>query len=94
MKEAISMSDRKAGSASEDLPLFLSHDEMTLAREQGTVSLLSGEIDGIARHLAAWWVEYERGWLRIVDEQVLSDLDRAADRLGSARVPAKGVPEC
>jgi hypothetical protein len=94
VKEAIPMSDHKAGSPSEDLPLFLSHDEMTLACEQGTASLLSGEINGIARHLETWWVEYERGWLRIADKQVLSDLDCAADRLAAARLSAKGAPEC
>jgi hypothetical protein len=83
------MPDQKAASPSEDLPLFLYHDEMTLAREQGTASLLSGEINGIARHLETWWVAYERGWLRITDEHVLADLDHAA-----ARLSAKGAPEC
>jgi hypothetical protein len=62
-------------------PLFLSHDEMRRAYDQGSASLLSGEIDGIIHHSNTWWVVYERGWLRITDEHVLADLDQAAERL-------------
>jgi hypothetical protein len=87
-------SSTSAGVPVEELPLFLSQDEMTAARDRGTASLLSDEIDGIVWFAGTWWVGYERGWLRITDEHVLADLDQAADRLAAARMPSKGDTPC
>lgn len=76
----------------EVLPLFLSQDEMTAALDQGTAVLLGRDIDGIIRYADTWWVGYERGWLRILDEHVLADLNCAADRL--AALSPRGEEAC
>ena len=78
----------------QELPLRLSHDEMTRALDQGTARILSPDIDGIIHHTGTWWIEYERGWLRIIDEHVLLDLDRAGRRLAAARAQQEGDPVC
>jgi hypothetical protein len=42
----------------------------------------------VVRYLGAWWVEYENGWLRVIDDDVTADLDDAAARLRGANVIA------
>jgi hypothetical protein len=64
-----------------ELPLRLTHADMTTARDAGHVMPLSAAIGWMACYRSAWWVEYEHGWLRVLDEAVCADLSQAAARL-------------
>jgi hypothetical protein len=44
----------------------------------------------VTRFFDAWWVEYEGGWLRVVDDQVTAELDDVAARLAAATTIASG----
>jgi hypothetical protein len=46
-------------------------------RDVGRVVLSLGGMD-------SWWVLYEHGWLRVIDEHVAADLDHVAGRLAEA----------
>ena len=83
---ALGESPSGAFAAGQELPLLIPHSQMAAELDQGTAALLSGEIAGIVQHAGTWWVQYERGWLRITDEHVLADLNQVADRLATARV--------
>lgn len=66
-----------------DIPLRLTHAEMAAARNAGHVSPLSTAIGWMVNHRGAWWVEYEHGWLRVLDPAVSTELSQASARLSS-----------
>jgi hypothetical protein len=65
-------------------PLVMSHAEMNAAYDSGAAVPLAQAISWLVRYLDAWWVVYERGWLRITDELTATDLDQATARLSEA----------
>lgn len=70
------------------LPLEIRHAEMDAAYRAGRAVSLGRAIPWLARYRDAWWVAYERGWLRIDDKAAEADLDRLAARLSRAEAIA------
>ena len=66
------------------LPAVITHAAMNAAFDEGNAALLSVAVAWLVRHREAWWVAYERGWLRITDAATAQDLDQAAARLAQA----------
>lgn len=62
-------------------PLGVTHQEMDSARTRGEATPLAAGVTWIARYKDAWWIAYEGGWLRVVDEPLHADLDRNSARL-------------
>ena len=71
-----------------DLPLEISHAEMDAAYRAGRAVSLGRAIPWLARYRDAWWVAYERGWLRIDDKTAEADLNHLAARLSRAEAIA------
>jgi hypothetical protein len=69
--------------------LAISHAEMNTAIDQGDAAPLSQSHGWLARYLDAWWVEYEGGWLRVIDATATRDLDHVAARLAEVNVIAQ-----
>jgi len=65
----------------EGLPLAMTHAAMNAAYDNGDAVPLGTAVAWLLRYRQAWWVLYERGWLRIADNATAEDLDRAAARL-------------
>jgi hypothetical protein len=65
-------------------PLAVTHAEMNAAYDSGEAVPLGQSVSWLVRYRDAWWVVYERGWLRIADEITAADLDQAAARLTRA----------
>jgi hypothetical protein len=65
-------------------PLEITHGEMNAVIDQGQAVPLSRSHPRIMRYLDAWWVEWEKGWLRVNDDQATRDLDMIAGRLAAA----------
>jgi hypothetical protein len=63
---------------------LLSRAEMNAAYDSGQVMPLGRAIPWIVRYGDSWWVEYERGWLRVTDDLTAVDLDQTAARLNSS----------
>jgi hypothetical protein len=70
------------------LPLEIRHAEMDAAYRAGRAASLGRAIPWLARYRDAWWVAYERGWLRIDDKAAEADLDHLATRLSRAEAIA------
>jgi hypothetical protein len=70
------------------LPLEIRHAEMDAAYRTGRAVSLGRTIPWLARYRDAWWVVYERGWLRIDDMAAKADLDHLAARLSRAEAIA------
>jgi hypothetical protein len=49
---------------------------------------LGQSVSWLVRYRHAWWVVYERGWLRTTDDLTEADLDMAAARLTQAEAAA------
>ena len=65
-------------------PRVISHAEMDAAYDSGHAVPLGQGIAWLARYRDAWWVAYERGWLRVTDDVMAADLDQAAAHLTAA----------
>jgi hypothetical protein len=83
---------------SPELPLAISHVQMNAAYDRGEAVPLGASMAWLIRYLDAWWVVYERGWLRVTDNATAEDLDQAAARLADAeevarRLPASATPD-
>jgi hypothetical protein len=63
------------------LPLAITHAEMNAAYDTGSAVPLAHEVPWLTRYLDAWWVVYERGWLRVTDELTAADIDDRAARM-------------
>jgi hypothetical protein len=68
--------------------LVISHVEMNAACGSGQAVPLGRAIPWIARYGGSWWVECERGWLRVTDDLTAADLDQTAARLKAAEAMA------
>jgi hypothetical protein len=68
----------------DQIPLAVTHAEMNAAYDSGEAVPLGQSVSWLVRYREAWWVVYERGWLRIADEITAADLDQAAARLARA----------
>jgi hypothetical protein len=69
-------------------PLAVTHAEMNAAFDKGEAVPLGASMAWLVRYLDAWWVVYERGWLRVTDTATAEDLDQAAARLTQAEPTA------
>jgi hypothetical protein len=69
-------------------PLEITHGEMNAAIDQGHAVPLSRSHGRITRYAGDWWVEWEKGWLRVNDDKATRDLDTLAERLDAANVLA------
>ena len=76
------------GDLAEQLPLAVTHAEMNAAYDSGEAVPLGQSVSWLVRYRDAWWVVYERGWLRIADDTTAADLDQAAARLAKAEAAA------
>jgi hypothetical protein len=65
-------------------PLAISRAEMNSAIDQGLATPLSQSHGWLTRYLDAWWIEYEGGWLRVIDDVAGRELDQIAARLAEA----------
>lgn len=61
---------------------------MDAAYEAGEAVPLGQAISWLARYRDAWWVVYERGWLRVTEKSTEADLDQLAARLTTAEAAA------
>ena len=61
---------------------------MNAAYDSGEAVPLGQSVSWLVRYRHAWWVVYERGWLRITDDITAADLDQAAARLTQAEAAA------
>ena len=68
----------------EQIPLAVTHAKMNAAYDNGEAVPLGQSVSWLVRYRDAWWVVYERGWLRIADAITAADLDQAAARLTQA----------
>lgn len=68
----------------EDLPLAMTHAAMNAAYDNGDAVPLGAAVAWLVRYREAWWVVFERGWLRVTDTATAEDLDQAAARLSHA----------
>ncbi|HTU74681.1 MAG TPA: hypothetical protein VMG38_14295 [Trebonia sp.] len=75
------MSSLKGQEDATPAPLAISHAEMNAAIDKGDAKPLSQSHGWLARYLNAWWVEYEGGWLRVIDTTAARDLNQVATRL-------------
>ena len=76
---------------SPELPLAIGHTQMNAAYDKGEVVPLGTSMAWLVRYLDAWWVVYERGWLRVTDTATAEDLDQAAARLTRAETIAESA---
>jgi len=65
-------------------PLEITHGEMNAAIDQGSAVPLSRSHPGIMRYAGDWWVQWEKGWLRVNDDETARDLDLLVERLAAA----------
>jgi len=72
----------------DQVPLAVTHAEMNAAYDSGEAVPLAQSVSWLVRYRDAWWVVYERGWLRIADDITAADLDQAAARLTQAEAVA------
>jgi hypothetical protein len=80
--------DPTPGDAVDQIPLAVTHAEMNAAYDSGEAVPLGQSVSWLVRYRNAWWVVYERGWLRIADDLTAADLDQAAARLAQAEAGA------
>jgi hypothetical protein len=57
---------------------------MNTAIDQGDAAPLSRSHGWLAHYLDAWWIEYEGGWLRVIDDAATRELDQVARRVAEA----------
>ena len=74
-------------------PLAISHAEMNAAIDEGDAAPLSQSHGRLVCYADAWWVEYEGGWLRVIDPTATQELNQVAARLAEVSMPnaAHGV---
>ena len=70
--------------AADQIPLAVTHAEMNAAYDTGEAVPLGQSVSWLVRYRHAWWVVYERGWLRVTDTATAEDLDHSAARLAEA----------
>jgi hypothetical protein len=74
-------------------PFAVAHAEMNAAYDTGEAVPLGQSISWLVRYRDAWWVVYERGWLRVADDITSAELDQVAARLGQAEAATtRAVP--
>jgi hypothetical protein len=67
---------------------------MNAAIDHGGAAPLSQSHGWLTRYLDAWWIEYEGGWLRVIDDVATQELDRIAARLAEVgTISASDRPE-
>jgi hypothetical protein len=63
---------------------------MNGAIRAGAAVPLGRSLPWVTRYVGAWWVEYEGGWLRVIDHHVAAELDDVESRLGEAGAAVSG----
>lgn len=74
--------------ADADIPLAITHADMNAAHECGVAVPLAQSIPWLVRYRDAWWVVYEQGWLRVIDDLAGTDLNQLSARLARAEAAA------
>jgi hypothetical protein len=75
-----------------DVPLELTHAQMNAAYDSGQATPLAHAVPWLVRYQQAWWVVYEKGWLRVTDQPTADDLDqRAAQMTGEDAQAARNA---
>ncbi len=74
-------------------PLAISHAQMNAAIDRDDATPLRQGHGWLTRYLDTWWIEYEGGWLRVIDDAAARELDQIAARLAevSAITAADGA---
>ncbi len=85
--DARDAADPAAAPASE-VPLELTNAQMNTAYDSGHAVPFAQGIPWLVRYREAWWVGYEGGWLRIIDQPTADSLDQRAALLTGADVDA------
>ncbi len=70
-----------------DRVLEISHAQMDAAHNNGEAIPFAQSVPWLVRYDGAWWVVYERGWLRITDELTATDIDQRAAQLPEVDTP-------
>ena len=70
------------------VPLELSHAEMNAAYDSGQAVPFARAVPWLVRCQDAWWVVYEGGWLRVVDDATAENLDQRAAQMTDADAAA------
>jgi hypothetical protein len=70
---------RRPHEVADVVPLEITHDEISAAREAGDVTPLSNLITDIVRYRNHWWIVHTSTWLRVTDESTSARLDRHAE---------------
>ena len=65
-------------------PLTVTHAEMNTAYDTGDAIPLAQSVSWLVRYRKAWWVVYEHGWLKVIDNLTEADLNHAVNRLAQA----------
>ena len=82
------IADRIAQTVAANRIGVVTHAEMNAAYDSGESVPLGRSVSWLVRYRDAWWVVYERGWLRIADDITAADLDQTAARLTQAEAAA------
>jgi hypothetical protein len=78
----------RGGAPATGMPLELSHADMNAAYDSGQAVPFAQAVPWLVRYQDAWWVVYEGGWLRVVDDPTAEDLDRRAAQMTNADAAA------
>ncbi|HLI78016.1 MAG TPA: hypothetical protein VKV02_13810 [Acidobacteriaceae bacterium] len=70
-----------ASNSTTGMPLELTHAQMNAAYDTGQAVPFAQAVPWLARYHNAWWVVYEGGWLRVIDQQTADSLDRRAAQM-------------
>ena len=69
-----------------DAPVELTHAQMNAAYDSGQAVPFARAVPWLVRYRDAWWVVYEGGWLRIVDQPTTQNLDERAAQMTEADI--------
>lgn len=72
-----------------ELPLITGHAEMDTAFERGVAVPVSQSIGWLMRYRGAWWVIFEKGWLRVIKGPIADTIDRLHPRIAAAEAAAR-----
>jgi regulator of RNase E activity RraA len=66
-----------------ELPLVLSFDEMNTATGHGQVTVLGSTAGYVVKYRDAWWIADNRGWVRVIVDDVAAVFDAEHDRMSA-----------
>lgn len=66
-----------------ELPLVLSFTDMNTATRRGLVTVLGCTAGYAVKYNDAWWIADDRGWVRVVVDEIAAVLDAEHDRMAA-----------